>query len=554
MLARVLQGCCHSIRIGTTAMGMESAPLKLLKEVGCQGSAQPASAGMAERNAIMLFPPGAALPAGWQTPWVKAGWVVSSGANSGRIPESLRASGASALIAPLRDKNDKPRSSKAATGGLGGVIRALDAANDGRPSPSAMVGGSLRRSDFLTQLSAVAEAEASALSVLMAIHVDQASTFAGALDRTAIFDLEESISARITRVLESRDATTIWLEFGFGVLVQRETADQVRDLARQICASVASEPFKVGEKSMDLTVSIGLALSPTESAADRSQEWFSTAHAAQGIASRHGGNRHEGVLTREFEPMPAERVLIIREWIDEAKAGKNVIVEFQPLLPASAGAGELYSVHAKLRDFRAPLGGVYRQEYLRLARDAGAMVMIDRIALFHAFETLEQEHRARRGTRLLVPVEMESLSGMAWRWLVETLRRTQHLRDRLILEIQATPALREKENLLRIIRLRRFGVRVCLRVAGKDLNHIPAWSKLPADLVRVSYAAVQSCTDAEFSALVRSWRSRGRKLMVAGVSEPGAVGRLSALAVDYLRGQALAATGPRLDYDFSATI
>jgi multidomain signaling protein FimX len=542
----------HSIRIGTMTMGMESAPLQLVKEVGCLESGQRVPADTCERNAIMLFPPGAALPAGWQSPWVKAGWVVSS-ACSELIPPRLRNSAASVLTAPLGSEPGNRGTSKALAGGLGGVIRALDAANDGRPSSSAMIGGSLRRSDFLSQLSTVAASDASTLSVLMAIHVDQASKFGEALDRTAIFDLEESISARITRVLESRDAITLWLEFGFGVLVQRETADQVCELAQRICASIAAEPFKVGEESMDLTVSVGLALSPTGSAADRSQEWFSTAHAAQGIASRHGGNRHEGVLTREFEPMPAERVLIIREWVDEAKTGKNVIVEFQPLLPACAESGELYSVHAKLRDFRAPLGGVYRREYLRLARDAGAMVMIDRVALFHAFETLEQEHRGGRRTQLVVPVEMQSLSGLAWRWLVETLRRTQHLRDRLILEIQATPGLREKENLLRIVRLRRFGVRVCLRVAGKDLNCIPALAKMPADLLRISHATLQTCTDAEFRALVRSWRSRGRKLVVAGVSDIGTVSRLSALGVDYLRGQALATTGPRLDYDFSAT-
>jgi multidomain signaling protein FimX len=533
-------------------MGMEPAPLQLLEEVACMKSDKPAQTDLRDRNAIMLFPPGAKLPTGWQTPWVKAGWVVSS-ASSERVPEMLRSSAASVLTAPVRSELGKRGSGTAVTGGLGGVIRALGAANDGRPSRSTMIGGCLRRSDFLAQLSVVAESDAATLNVLMAIHVDQASTFGGALDRTAIFDLEESISTRITRVLESRDAITIWLEFGFGVLVRRDTADQIRDMAQQICTSVAAEPFKVGEESRDLTVSVGLALSPSESGADISQEWFSTAHAAQGIASRHGGNRYEGVLTREFEPMPAERVLIIREWIDEAKAGKNVIVEFQPLLPASADAGELYSVHAKLRDFRAPLGGVYRREYLRLARDAGAMVMIDRIALFHAFETLEQERRARRKTQLLVPVEMESLSGLSWRWLIETLRRNQHLRDRLILEISATPALREKENLLRIVRLRRFGVRVSFRVEGADLNRIPAWSKLPADVLRIPYSALKSCSDAEFVSLVRAWRSRGRKLVVAGVSDTAAVGRLTSLGVDYLRGQVLAATGPRMDYDFSVT-
>ena len=409
----------------------------------------------------------------------------------------------------------------------------------------------LRRSDFLAQLAALTEAE-SQVSVLLAIHLDQASALDARLDRTAVFALEEDISSRIAAALEPGDAVTLWLEYGFGVLVQRNSADEVSALAARICASIANEPFIIEGGPVALSVSVGLALSPNGSCRDRAQEWFSTAHAAQGIASRHGGNRHEGVLTREFDPMPAERVLIIREWVAEAKVGKNVTVEFQPLLQASSKAGELYSVHAKLRDSRAPLGGVYRREYLRLAREAGAMIMIDRISLFHAFETLEQEYRAGRRTRLVVPIELDTLRGLAWRWLVGEMRRRQHLRDRLVIELQATPDLRGKDNLMQIVRLRRFGVRVSLCEQAGDLARMAMWAKLPVDFLRIPYATVASTTDADFIAAMRDFKGHGRQLIVDSVSDTGSVSRLAGLGVDYLRGRTLAATGPRLDYDFCA--
>ncbi len=409
----------------------------------------------------------------------------------------------------------------------------------------------LRRSDFLLQLGSLSETQ-SQVSVLMAIRLDQATALDARLDRTAVFALEEAISSRIAAALEPEDSITLWLEYGFGVLVQRKSADEVSALAGRICAAIAAEAFVIDAEEVALSVSIGLALSPNESCPNRAQEWFSSAHAAQGIASRHGGNRHEGVLSREYEPMPAERVLIIREWVAEAKVGKNVIVEFQPLMPASTQAGELYSVHAKLRDYRAPLGGVYRREYLRMAREAGAMIMIDRISLFHAFETLEQELRAGRKTRLLVPIELDTLCGVAWRWLVEELRRRPQLRDRLIIELPATPDLTDKDNLMRIVSLRRFGVRVSLSEQVGDLARLTLWTKLPVDFLRIPYVAVASITDAEFSAAVCDFKAHGRQLIVDSVSDTGSVSRLAGLGVDYLRGQALAATGPRLDYDFSA--
>ena len=52
------------------------------------------------------------------------------------------------------------------------------------------------------------------------------------------------------------------------------------------------------------------------------------------------------------------------------------VIEFQPVLPLQGELAGLYSLDAKLRDYRAPLAGVARREYLGLARDAGALAMI----------------------------------------------------------------------------------------------------------------------------------------------------------------------------------
>ncbi len=534
-------------------MGMELVSHQLTQDAAHADSGPSSTAETLPRNAIVLFPPGATLPVGWQAPWIKAGWVVSACPNSGRIPATLPGSGNAGASAQPSTAADDPRSSGNLVRRSSALTNTSGAANDGRSALAAMSGGLLRRSDFLSQLASLSET-GSQVSVLMAIRLDQATTLDSRLDRTAVFALEEAISSRIADVLEAHDAITLWLEYGFGVLVQRNTADEISALASRICASIAAEPFVIDGEPVVLSVSIGLALSPNRPDSDRAQNWFSTAHAAQGIASRHGGNRHEGVLSREYDPMPAERVLIIREWVAEAKVGKNVIVEFQPLMPASTKAGEFYAVHAKLRDYRAPLGGVYRREYLRMAREAGAMIMIDRISLFHAFETLEQERRAGRETRMLVPVELDTLLGTAWRWLVEELRRRPQLRDRLVIELPATADLADKDNLMRIVSLRRFGVRVGLSEQAGDLARMELWTKLPVDFLRIPYAAVASISDADFSAAIQDFKAHGRQLIVDSVSDVGSVSRLAGLGIDYLRGQALAATGPRLDYDFSAAI
>ncbi|MEO7934937.1 MAG: EAL domain-containing protein [Dokdonella sp.] len=524
---------------------MKLVPLECVEEAERTDVERPKLGGVCERNAILLFTPDSILPDGWQEPWIRAGWNVTARPSEACAASTAHGPAPSAgNFAPLAVPKVSARND------IASVTQALGAANDGKPALPGIVGGMLRRSDFLSQLTRIAESDESTISVLMAIQVDQTPGLGAELDRTAAFDLEETICARITKLLSAQDAITIWLEFGFGVLVRRDSAAEIVDLADQICRVIRAEPIIVTEEPMLLSVSVGLALSPSVRSADPAQQWFATAHAAQGIAKRHGGNRHEGVLSREHEPMLAERVLIIREWVEEAKTGTNIIVEFQPLMPASAKAGQIYSVHAKLRDLRAPLNGVYRREYLRLARESGSMVMIDRISLFNAFETLEQERRAGRRTRLIVPAVIESLCGLAWRWFVEELRRRPHLRTRLIIELEVDSALLEKDNLMRIVRLRRFGVGVCLCGRSEDLAEVSAWSKLPGDFLRVSYAALNAACDADIQALAENLHSRERELIVTSVTDTASVRRLAGLGVDYLRGQALAATGPRPDYEF----
>jgi len=53
-----------------------------------------------------------------------------------------------------------------------------------------------------------------------------------------------------------------------------------------------------------------------------------------------------------------------------------------------------------------------------------------------------------------------------------------------------------------------------------------------------------------FSELVAPWRARGCTLIVDRIDDVGAVSQLWALGIGYLQGDAMAASGPRLDYDF----
>lgn len=500
--------------------------------------------------AVLLVPCDASLPCDWRDPWIREEWSIAICGSPAEIAEAAaRTPGKTLLVSPWPSAGEF-LSGDAMANDLQEVASALRMPNANARIGVSIDGGMVRRGDFLSHLATVIRAPETDCCVLMAIRIDSVSELAARLDGMETFALEERIAERFSGVLNKNDAYTIWLELGFGVLIHRDNVEEVEELAKRICASVANEPFLVAGEPERLSVSVGIALPPAGNAAHGADRWFSSAHAAQAIAFRHGGNRHEGVLTRDYEPIPPERVLIIREWLQEAKTGENIMIEFQPVLPLNSAAAGLYSVHAKLRDYRAPLGGVYRREYLQLAREAGAMVIIDRFCLFGAFEALEQERARGLDTRLLVPVELATLEGVPWRWLEAELGRRRKLADGLILELDANQKLGEPENVERMMKLHEFGVRIGLCDRSGGLDWISAWSGMPVDMLRLQAPVVDAVPVEAFRERLAPWREQGRQLIVDSVENASEVAHFTGLGVDYLRGQGLAAIGPRLDFEF----
>ena len=209
-------------------------------------------------------------------------------------------------------------------------------------------------------------------------------------------------------------------------------------------------------------------------------------------------------------------------------------------------------VHAKLRDYRAPLGGVYRNEFLSLARDAGAMTMIDRVSLFEAFGTIDQIRAGGQRTRMLVPVELATLDGDAWTWLDAELHRHRKLPNVLIVQVEATPDLIEPDKRALLARARKAGAAVALADRTGGLDWIPLWSQIPADFLRLPMAVVTSVPADEYLHRVELWQQSGRGFIVDEVENFVSLRKLAALGIDYLQGQAVAGSGPRPDFEFTS--
>lgn len=408
--------------------------------------------------------------------------------------------------------------------------------------------GQLRRGDFLTRLGEALRGDEGREPVLMSIKIDQAHAL-GKLGMTEAFQLEQAVAQCFAKELRESDAYTSWLEYGFGILASRSDLQDISLLAQRITQAVADRPFSVRGQDTQLTLSIGMALAPIGPDALDTDRWLSSAYAAQSIAHRHGGNRHEGLLTREHGAMPPERVLMIREWVDEAAKGENIVVEFQPMLPIHGHAG-MYAIAAKLRDFRAPLGGATREEYLVPARAAGALKVIERVGLFHAFDAIEEQRLRGHATRVLAPLDMASLDEAQTGWLYAELRRRKTHATELVIEVDADSLLEDPARVEILRRLRENGVGISIADRSGGLARIPQLLAWPADFLRLPFGAVVGVPTAALAELLGPWLSEDHALIVDRVENIHAAASLWSLGKGYLQGDALAACGPRLDYQF----
>ncbi len=414
--------------------------------------------------------------------------------------------------------------------------------------------GRLRRGELLKAINQAALASTEGVRALFAVRIDQTDVLNQKLGQASAFELEQSIDLRLIDVLADEDAIALWQEFGFGVLVRRESPKALEAVAEKLCKAVAERPFKVQGKDTKLTVSVGMALPPNApgaAAASVADGWISAAFTAVAIAHRNGGNGYDGVLEHGPGGISAERVMMIREAVKRSVNNTTVVVEFQPMLQLHGEHKGHYSLITKLRDHRAPLNGLTRDEYLQAARSAGTIAAIDRHALARAFAALEDLRASGRGARILVPGDMATYDRAQLQWIHALLSKNPALATGLLLDFDARVLIDRPALKGLLAALRSMKVASVLSDTHAELARIPWYLEMPVGVLRFPYAAINQLPADEVSVAIEPWKQAGRAVVIDGVDELVDVNRLWSLGVDYLQGDALAAASPRLEQELS---
>ncbi|MCG6117356.1 MAG: response regulator [Aquimonas sp.] len=415
-------------------------------------------------------------------------------------------------------------------------------------SPGAGQGPRMRRGDFLQELVRRVAVEGDEWMVLMALRVQDAAQQREQLGLGGVHALERALAARLRTRLGPQDRYSLWEELGFGLLVVRDSAEAVRALAEDLLVEVRSAALDLEGMQVPVRLSIGLALPPREAPAGVAAEgWIAGAFAAVSVAARLGGDRAEGVLSRDPDALPPERAMVIHNALADLARGGELRCEYQPLLCLN-GEQPHYALVAKLRDLRAPLKGYPRREYLALAREHGQLAMLERMALFQAFETFEEMRDRGHPPSLLVPLDLASTDSRQLAWLEAELRRRAGLAGALRIELEAEQ-LHDPAHAETLKRLLASGCSLAACSRRPTLDLLQSLARLPLRLLRLPHPVLGSAPAEAITESIRGWHALGRELLVDEVPSVAEVGSLWSLGIDYLQGDVLAAAAPRPDYE-----
>jgi EAL domain-containing protein (putative c-di-GMP-specific phosphodiesterase class I) len=135
-------------------------------------------------------------------------------------------------------------------------------------------------------------------------------------------------------------------------------------------------------------------------------------------------------------------------------------------------------------------------------------------------------------------------------WLVAELRRRKAHSNGQIIEVDADLLLERPALVAMVQRLKESGIAISVSDQSGSMTRLERLQALPADLLRLPFRAVNGIPPKAFAELLAPWRASGRMLIVDHVEDINTVSQMWSLGVGYLQGDALAAAGPRLDYDF----
>jgi len=345
---------------------------------------------------------------------------------------------------------------------------------------------------------------------------------------------------RLRAAVPARDTVARWGGDEFAVLVETAAGNEVTELAERLAEAIAGEPFRVADREVSLSASVGAALAG--SSARTPDLLLRNADVAMSRAKTSGGNRVE--LYAEYMHEDVMRGMELAGDLKRAIDRGELTLVYQPVIELATS--RVIGVEADVRWQRGD-EDIEPRELLAMAEDGGLSGALGEWILRAACAQGEQWRAA--GWDVIVAVNLSGRQLTESRLTAElasVLAETGLDPSALVIEVsERTLLARADQVATRLAELRGLGVRLAVDGFGTGYASLAYLRELPVDIIKIDPSFVAGLGhDPTLTLLTRTitqvGRDLGMEVVAEGIEQPRELAELAEMGCRYGQGLLLA--------------
>jgi diguanylate cyclase (GGDEF)-like protein len=323
------------------------------------------------------------------------------------------------------------------------------------------------------------------------------------------------VGTRLRETLDERHLVARLSGDEFAVLVENDPGrDRLVALGHTITAAF-EQPFDVGDLSLEISVSIGIAHAPI----DGTDVNTLLKHADVAMYAAKDGRTHVELYRTEINRNSAQHLALTAD-LRAGIASGQILLEYQPKVDIATG--QLTGVEALARWEHPSLGRIPPAKFITLAEHTGLIRPLTERVFDLALAQLGEWQRAGLDLHLAINLSARLLSD---RRLPDQVRRQIDeagvCPERVALEITETMVLRDPARAATTLtQLHQSGIGLSIDDFGTGYSSLAYLRELPLDEIKVDRRFVSRMADDPTDAvIVRSTVELGRSLRLRTVAE-----------------------------------
>ncbi|MFI0419409.1 putative bifunctional diguanylate cyclase/phosphodiesterase [Spongiactinospora sp. 9N601] len=320
---------------------------------------------------------------------------------------------------------------------------------------------------------------------------------------------------RLRSAVRSDDTLARWGGDEFAVLVESPIeAKAVVDLAERLVRAVSQEPFRVADRDIALTASVGVAFAEDGVPAG---DLIRNADVAMARSKEQGGRRVE-VFAAHMHADVVRRLELAAD-LQRALLDRQFAVEFQPIVDLATS--RVTAVEALVRWWRGS-AFVPPHEFLGPAEDTGLIVPLSEWILRESCREVAAWRASSWDIGLSLNLSARQITAPRFvETVAEALAESGLPPSALTLEVIEEMLVEDaEETITRLSELRNLGVRLAIDDFGTGYASLAFLRQLPVDMIKIDPSFVSGLgRDETLSLLTRTIVRLGHDLGLIVVAE-----------------------------------